>query len=287
MHLHSAGALVIVASLEVGGGAVEVKGRQSLERLAIDADRELALLVADLIGEALADGDVVDVEALLTAGTALLDAHLECSLGVVVELCHGLCGDGIVNVDLADASFAPVLCNLEIAKETVLVAFGAPFGGVALTQLRAAVLAVGSCDAARVGGTASHLEDESSIAFVGVEILRVAIALASLKLTAGDGSRATGAANRKLELPLGEIKVASRSTVGVESSNLGSSKEYHEAGRREDVCQLHDGLYVVGILKIQVCTSKLMVVGSGVCWKIAMLSGRKDIRHRVLEALYI
>lgn len=140
-------ALVVVTSLEVAVGAVQLKGIECLERLAVDADRQNVLLVANLVGETLALGDVVNLGSLLAAGTALLNTHAEATVGCVVKLGDGLVRDGVVDVNLSNTNLTVVLDSLDVAKEPVDRTEGAPFGRAVFAKLGAAVLAVGRGDA--------------------------------------------------------------------------------------------------------------------------------------------
>lgn len=217
VNLGRAALLVIVASLEVALRPVELVGVQLLKGLAIDADRQDILLVANLVREALALGHVVDVDALLLAAVvgAQLHAHLQVAGGVVVQLGDGLVRDAVVDVDLADANLAVVLGDLEVAKEAVPVGVGVPAGGLTLAQLAAAVVAVLGADAVRVGLVAGDREDERAVRLVGEEVLGVGVALAVAEPVGADLVGVVGLARGQLQLPVGEVKVAARRAAGV------------------------------------------------------------------------
>lgn len=118
--------LVVVASLEVALGSIQVVGAESLERTAVNADGQLVALVANFVRESLTLGHIADGGALLAASAASIDAHGQSTRGVVVQLSNRLAGDGIINVDLTNANLAVVLRNLEVTDETVRLALGIP-----------------------------------------------------------------------------------------------------------------------------------------------------------------
>lgn len=228
VHLGRAAPLVVVARLEVALGAVELVSVQLLKALAIDADGQHILLVANLVREAVSLGDVVDVHELLLAVVlgAQLHAHLEVTLRVVVELGDGLVRNAAVDVDLTDADVAVVLGNLEVAKEAVLVGVGVPALRLVLAQLAAAVQAVLGAHALRVGHVAGYLEDERAVALVGVKVLGVAVAVAVIaELVGGDFIRVAGLSRGQLELPVGEIKVSARCAFRIERSRDADGAE--------------------------------------------------------------
>lgn len=213
MDFGSLGALVVVAGLEVALGVVEVVSAELLEVGAVDAERELALLVADLVGKLGVGANLASRLALLGAvvGSAQLDAQVEVASMAKVELSNRLVGYRVVNVDLADANLALVLGDLHLGEETVGAGAGAP--GAVLAELTAAVLAVLGGDAlADIG----DLHDHGAVRFAGAEPL-IRVSLAALELVTRNLLRVLGLANGLLQSKLGQVEVAARSALGVKS----------------------------------------------------------------------
>lgn len=90
VHLGRVIALVVVASLEVALGTIEIISAELLEALSVDANRELVLLIANLICEACVDSDLVNWGTLLRAGRAGVDTKVELALGVEIKLSNWL-----------------------------------------------------------------------------------------------------------------------------------------------------------------------------------------------------
>lgn len=154
MDIGSAGSLVVIADLEVAGGSVQGIGAERLCCTAVDADTEDIVGVADGVGEGLTNGNIANSgDDLITTGASLLDAHGKDTTGVVVQLAYWLRAGVVVNVDLTDdGTVAGIvgLLNSQRHRQLVVGAVGAPAAGVAFTQLRTAVLAVGRGDTASV-----------------------------------------------------------------------------------------------------------------------------------------
>lgn len=140
--------LVVVACLEVALRVIKVVRRESFEPLSVYIYGKLTAFVADFIGETLATGYVVDIRPLLGASAALLDAHVQVALRVIIELRNRLGRDGVVNVDLADADLTAVFGHFDIGGEAVDRARGVEAARVRLAQLGPAVLAVWGSNAA-------------------------------------------------------------------------------------------------------------------------------------------
>lgn len=206
------GSLVVVTGLEVALGVVELVCVELLEVATVDADGELALLVADLVGELGVGTDLAGRLTLLGAvvGSTLLDAQVEVAGVAQVELSNRLVGDGVVDVDLANADLALVLGDLNLSKETVGAGAGAP--RAVLTKLAAAVLAVLGGDA--LAGI-RDLHDHGAVT-ARLEPL-ISVALAALELVTADLLRVLVLANRLLQGELGKVEVAARCALGIKS----------------------------------------------------------------------
>lgn len=154
VNIGSTAALVVVSNLEVAGGSIQRVGAENLGSTPVNADAEDIARVADGVGELLANWDVANgSDDLIATRASLLHAHSQHTTGAVVQLSHRLCADAVVNVNLADdSSVARVvrLLNGQRHGQLVVAVVWAPAAGVALSQLGAAVLAVGRGDAASV-----------------------------------------------------------------------------------------------------------------------------------------
>ena len=103
MNFRRAASLIVVADFEVTFRSIQIKRRKSLRRLIIQAQRQDVVLVAENIGEFLADGDSPNIEEnLVAACPGLFNTQCELTLGVVVKLTHGLGADALVDMNLAD-----------------------------------------------------------------------------------------------------------------------------------------------------------------------------------------
>lgn len=223
-------ALVVVASLEVAVRSVEVESVQLLVGAIIDADGKLVLLVTNFVMEPLTLGDLGEnTGSGLAASAALLNTDSKLALGVIVKLHDRLGGDGVIDVDLTHDDLIVILVDDEISVEAVARIEGAPFAGVGLPQLGAAVLAVGSGNTLGLG---RDLHGKSSILAIGEEIVKVLKAVASLKIGAGDGLGLARASDGKLQLPFGEVKVSTRGAFGVECGNLGEVDDVERRGQK-------------------------------------------------------
>lgn len=220
VHLARVVALVVVSSLEVALGAVELVRVEVLGALVVDVDGQLVVLVAYLVGEARVGANLANGSALLRAvvSRAQLDAQVELALGVEVELSDGLVGDAVIDVDLTDADLAFVLGDLNLGEQAVGARVRVP--RAVLAQLAAAVLAVGGRDAVIDGG---DLHGHGAVRLAGSEPL-VLVALATSQLGSRDLTR-RAIADRLLQGELGQIKVAARSAVGVEGRANGGRGE--------------------------------------------------------------
>lgn len=105
--------------------------------------------------------------------------------------------------------------HAESVRRGIGVPTGRGAGGGHLAQLRAAMLAVRRGHAAR-RRAAGHVHHHRSVAGVGVEVLRVGVAGASLEAARRDRRWLTGRANGELEGPDAEVEIASRRTLGVQ-----------------------------------------------------------------------
>lgn len=219
--------LVVVAGLEVALGCIKIIGVQLLEVLSVDADGQHVVLVSDLVCESLAGGDVVDIGPLLRAGSAGLDSHFELSILSVVELRDGLGRDGVVDVNLTDADGTSVLSHNKVGREAVDGVVGAPFRWVVLAKLGAAVITVRRGDTVRVRRVAGDFHDQGTVTVVGIEVV-VFVTITARQLVTGDRVGASIGAAGELQLPLGEVKVASRSAARVLSVGRGNEEERHE-----------------------------------------------------------
>jgi hypothetical protein len=87
---------------------------------------------------------VADSECILSASAASVDTHGQITLRTIVKLANGLRGDGAVDVDLANHnSVVRDLFHDQVAKQPVPRSRRTPLGRAILTQLCAAVFAVG------------------------------------------------------------------------------------------------------------------------------------------------
>jgi hypothetical protein len=223
-------ALVVVAGLKVAIRSIEVESVQLLVGAIVDANGKLVLLISNFVVEPLTLGDLGEYTGSgLVASATLLNTDGELALGVIVEFHDWLGGDGVVDVNLAHDDLIVILVDDEISVEAVASIEGAPFAGVGLPQLCAAVLAVGSGNTLGLG---RDLHGKSSILAIGEEIVKVLKAVASLEIGAGDGLGFPRASDRQLQLPVGEVKVSTRGAFGVECSNLREVDDVERRGQK-------------------------------------------------------
>lgn len=154
VNIRSAGALVVVADLEVAGGGIEGVCAERLCCTAIDADAEDIAGVANGIGERLSNRDITNRgDDFVATGASLLNTHGENTTRVVVELAYWLRADAVIDMNLAnDGAVARVvgLLDSQRHRQFVVGVVRAPAARVAFTQLRTAMLAVGRGDTASV-----------------------------------------------------------------------------------------------------------------------------------------
>jgi hypothetical protein len=114
---------------------------------------------------------VADIKCILSASAASVDTHRQITLGTIVKLANWLRGDGAIDVDLANHnSVVRDLLHEQVAKQPVLRSRRTALGRAILTELCAAVFAVGGRNTIGGGGRARDLHDEGAIVGAGKEV---------------------------------------------------------------------------------------------------------------------
>ena len=192
MNLRSPVTLIVVTRFEVAVRTVKIKGIQVLKLSVVNLNREIAVLVTNLISESFTDGNLTDSEALLAAGEASVDAHLELAAGAIVQFTDRLGGDAAIDLDLADGdTLVGNLLDDEIRAKAISRVSWTPLSRIVFSKLCPAVFAVGRGDAVGRRGRALNDHDHGIILSVGVKVLTV-VAVASLQIPAGNGRGLAG-----------------------------------------------------------------------------------------------
>ncbi len=203
VHVGRSGALQIVARFEVALGSAEIGCGQGDEVATVETNYEICVLVANLIGKGLPDGDVADGIDDLPARPRLLYAHCDGAGVGVVEFCYRFRRNGIVHVDLSNAGRSAGLCDRQSGREPVDGAVRIPAAGVRLSKLGAAMVRVGS----RHTAAGRHLHNQSAVPALGKKVIVVLKPTAALQLGAAHGHGAARSTIRQLKAPFGESKL--------------------------------------------------------------------------------